>query len=114
MGKKDSIPNLTNDQLLDLIGEKPRGQRKASDQDALLELSRREPKVFRAMLEIDGSGSERVRYANVIAPFQEKDFAALDPIFMWTAGSPGAQDPERKKAWIQRARGHSKTTDNCV
>ncbi len=86
-------------------------KRKASDQDALLELSRREPKVFRAMLEIDGAGSERVRYANVIAPFQERDFAALDPIFMWTAGSPGAEDPAKKKAWIQRARGHSKTTD---
>ena len=74
-------------------------------------LIRSSPAIFRACLTIDGRHGEPQKYGENLAPFQLDDFAALDPMVLWVAGVPGAPVPERKKAYIQRARGHSKTSD---
>lgn len=79
--------------------------------DQRLALMRSSPAAFRAALQIDGEGGQIQNYAASLAQFQKDDFAALDPMFQWAAGVTGAPEPDRKKAWIQRARGHSKTSD---
>lgn len=81
---------------------------------AQLELMRREPSFFRAQLVVDGSKSELVRYADVVEPWQREDADAIDPALRWLAGAPNAPEPHIKKFWLQRARGHSKTTDIAI
>jgi hypothetical protein len=76
-----------------------------------LDVIRTSPQAFRCALNIDGTGGKIQNYAASLADFQKRDFAAMDPMFQWAAGVNGALEPVKKKAWIQRARGHSKTTD---
>lgn len=44
-----------------------------------------------------------------LEPWQTADFAALDPAWMKLAG--GEVDGGFRRAWIERPRGHSKTSD---
>jgi phage terminase large subunit-like protein len=46
-------------------------------------------------------------------PWQEADFAALDPAWMQIAGFPVPDNPIRR-AWLERPRGHSKTSDLAI
>lgn len=51
-----------------------------------------------------------VRFGLRIEAWQERDFAALDPAWLALADRPRAHG-HRRRAWIERPRGHSKTFD---
>lgn len=67
------------------------------------------PAAFRDDLLVDVSGSVR-RFGDVMDPWQRSDFAALDPGLQLCNGRSTNTDV-RTRAWLERARGHSKTTD---
>jgi phage terminase large subunit-like protein len=74
------------------------------------------PAAFREALLID-SAAGPVRLADAIAanPWQSQDFAAIDPGWQQAAGipvPPGSTIYQR--AWLERPRGHSKTTDTAT
>ncbi len=69
-----------------------------------------DPAAFRAALRIDADG-KTVPLAKALDPWQAKDFARLDPGWRRVAGQ-SAEGPSR--GWIERPRGHSKTSDIAV
>ncbi|MEX0716513.1 MAG: terminase large subunit [Planctomycetaceae bacterium] len=73
------------------------------------------PAVFRYEIRREPDGDER--FGPRIEPWQERDFAALDPA--WRALAPRPSFRRRRpakirRAWIERPRGHSKTFDMAV
>jgi hypothetical protein len=71
-----------------------------------------DPSAFRADLMMDADGSVR-RFGDIVEPWQSADFAALDAGLMRCNGR--GTDPNAKmRAYFERARGHSKTTDLAV
>jgi phage terminase large subunit-like protein len=69
------------------------------------------PATFRADLIVDVDGTAR-RFGDVMDPWQKADFLALDPALMRCTGH--SQKPARSRAYLERPRGHSKTTDLAV
>ncbi len=69
-----------------------------------------DPAAFRAALRIDADG-KTVPLAKAMDDWQAKDFARLDPGWRRVAGQ-SAEGPSR--GWIERPRGHSKTSDIAV
>src|SRR5262245_38074421 len=67
-----------------------------------------DPAQFRADLIVDVDGQPR-RFGDVQDPWQRDDFAALDPALMRAAGR--SDQPVKMRAYLERPRGHSKTTD---
>lgn len=68
-----------------------------------------DPSAFRCNLLIDVNGSVKT-FGSVMDPWQAQDFTALDPLLMRSNGQvQGEAAPTR--AWLERGRGHSKTTD---
>jgi phage terminase large subunit-like protein len=83
-----------------------------------------DPAAFRSDLTVDVDGIAR-RFGDVMDPWQRADFAALDPALMRCNGrsstsgasapSASASDtPPKMRAYLERARGHSKTSDLAV
>lgn len=75
----------------------------------------RSPRDFRELLWLDGSPPRRWR--QVVQPWQERDLAALDAAWLRLAEgvSPTTTGrPVFRRAYIERPRGHSKTTDISV
>lgn len=83
-----------------------------------------DPAAFRADLLVDVDGNVR-RFGDVLDPWQKLDFDALDPALMLCAGcAPAAPklakgkkakaQPVKTRAYLERPRGHSKTTDLAV
>lgn len=70
-----------------------------------------DPAAFRAELLVDVDGSVR-RFGDVMDDWQRADFAALDPALLQAAGR--AAGPAKGRAYLERPRGHSKTTDLAV
>jgi hypothetical protein len=70
-----------------------------------------DPAAFRADLIVDVDGVAR-RLGDVLDPWQRNDFAALDPALLCCAGRSTADAVMR--AYLERPRGHSKTTDLAV
>jgi phage terminase large subunit-like protein len=70
-----------------------------------------DPAAFRRSLLID-AGAEPVRFGDVMEPYQQADFAALDPAWRRLAGQ--SADVTHTRGWLERPRGHSKTTDIAV
>ncbi len=68
----------------------------------------RDPAAFRASLLVDVDGVAR-RFGDVMDPWQRDDFAALDDGLRRCAGRSKRPGPMR--AYLERPRGHSKTTD---
>jgi hypothetical protein len=68
------------------------------------------PPAFRDALLIP-TGRGPARLAAVMAPFQAKDFAALDPAFLALARG---EKPARGRFWLERTKGGSKDTDCAV
>lgn len=66
---------------------------------------------FRNRLKIDVSDQQVDYLGSHIAPFQIDDFNAKDPCLKWLAGI--APPPPIRRFWVQRARGHSKTSDEA-
>jgi hypothetical protein len=67
-----------------------------------------DPAAFRADLMVDVDGVAR-RFGDVMDPWQRDDFAALDPALTRCAGRSDAEC--KMRAYLERGRGHSKTTD---
>jgi phage terminase large subunit-like protein len=72
----------------------------------------RNPAAFRAALCIDVDGSPR-KLADVCDPWQSADFAALDGGWRAVAGHHDV-DAAVRRAWLERPRGHSKTSDIAI
>lgn len=71
-----------------------------------------DPAAFRADLTVDVDGIAR-RFGSCMDPWQQDDFAALDPALMRCNGR--SQDATAKgRIYLERGRGHSKTTDLAV
>lgn len=69
-----------------------------------------DPPAFRARLRLE---PESRPLAEIMPPWQEESFTALDPAWKTVAGLP-AKTPILRRAWIERPRGHAKTTDMAV
>lgn len=70
-----------------------------------------DPAAFRNDLVIDVDGTVR-KLGSVLEPWQRDDFAALDPALRRCNGQSSADC--RSRAYLERPRGHSKTTDLAV
>lgn len=68
------------------------------------------PAEFRKTLLIDADGEAAPFHPD---PWQETDFQALDPAWQKLAGFPVADNPI-SRAWQERPRGHSKTSDLAI
>ena len=69
------------------------------------------PPAFRRSLRIDADG-DAVLFADVVEDWQRRDFDAIDPAWQRVAGQQ--VEPPYQRAWLERPRGHSKTTDVAV
>lgn len=69
----------------------------------------RSPVEFRRLLLLDGAPPRPL--LDLLQPWQLRDLAALDPAWQRLAGRPVAGRPLLRRAYIERPRGHSKTTD---
>jgi phage terminase large subunit-like protein len=65
-----------------------------------------DPAEFREDVRIE----DGVRFGDVMEPWQETDFEATDPGWMKIAGHD-VDAPFFRRAWLERPRGHSKTSD---
>ncbi|MGH7201670.1 MAG: terminase large subunit domain-containing protein [Planctomycetaceae bacterium] len=90
-----------------------------------LRRARRSPSFFREQLRLAPDSAET--FAGLMQPWQRRDFEALDPAWLRLAGvaSGGRQPPETqpahagrspsfRRAYIERPRGHAKTSDMAV
>ena len=68
-----------------------------------------DPAAFREDLNVDVDGEMR-RFGEVMDDWQREDFAALDPALK-AANGRSTDIPQETRAWLERPRGHSKTTD---
>lgn len=73
-------------------------------------LAGRNPADYRPLLRVGSPSAPR--FSQVIQPWQQRDFAALDPAWMSLAGIGAPAVITR--AYLERPRGHSKTTDTAV
>lgn len=72
----------------------------------------RDPAVFRQHLRIDVSGSP-TPLGRVLQDWQAQDFTALDTAWQQMAGQK-AKDRPKQRAYLERGRGASKTSDLAV
>ena len=79
-----------------------------SDDETVLERRCANPNEFRKAVLIDCDGVSRVA-DDVLDPWQREDYAALDPAWMRIAGRFSGDCKAR--GYLERPRGHSKTTD---
>lgn len=70
------------------------------------------PAAFRSELMVDVDGSAR-RFGDVMDPWQLEDFARIDPALMRANGRVKGSE-EGGRVYLERPRGHSKTTDLAV
>ena len=71
----------------------------------------KDPAAFRDDLLVDADGSVK-RFGDVQDEWQKQDFTALDPALKRAAGR--SDEPAKMRAYLERPRGHSKTTDLAV
>lgn len=74
-----------------------------------------DPAAFRDDLIVDVDGIAR-RFGDIQDQWQRDDFAAIDPGLMRCNGraNPNADDAAKMRVYLERPRGHSKTTDLAV
>jgi hypothetical protein len=73
-------------------------------------IARVDPPTFRRTLTIDAG--RPCCFGDVLEPWQEVDFRALDPAWLQLAGFEARA--RHRRAYVERPRGHSKTTDLAV
>ena len=73
-------------------------------------LAARDPGGYRQILRL--GGTEATPFQQLIQPWQDRDFRALDPAWQALAGMTTSTPVTR--AYLERPRGHSKTTDTAV
>ncbi len=76
----------------------------------VMRLAQKSPKHFRNALRI--SLDEQKKFRKICQSWQKKDFEALDPAWKKLAGYP--VKPPFQRAYIERPRGHSKTSDMAI
>src|SRR5204863_7041010 len=69
------------------------------------------PATFRKLLAID---ADRKSLEGGLLEWQRSDFAALDSSWQRLVGPSGRPASSYRRAYIERPRGHSKTTDTAV
>ena len=74
---------------------------------------RQNPAAFREALAIRAADGSLVPFAKVVEDWQRRDFALMDPSFQRAAGLPYTGEP-RMRIWLERPRGHSKTSDLAI
>lgn len=72
-----------------------------------------DPKAFREAILID-SDSGPVRLGSVLDPWQRADFEALDPAWQRVCGNVPGILTQIQRGYLERPRGHSKTSDIAV
>ncbi len=72
-----------------------------------------DPAEFRRDLIIEANGRP-VDLCDVIEPWQTADFDAIDPMLRHCMNPQAVAKPEAMRAMLERARGHSKTSDIAV
>lgn len=77
--------------------------------DEIIEEAKRSPVVFRNHVLIQ-AGPNVVKYGEALDPWQEKDLLAMDDAWAYMA-RVSMQKPEFQRCYLERGRGHSKTTD---
>jgi hypothetical protein len=70
------------------------------------------PAAFRRLIRIENDQQELQPLPELLESWQVTDFAALDPAWRKLAGHD--VDPPYQRAWIERPRGHSKTSDMAL
>lgn len=84
--------------------------RLASRHDTQRRAAADHPEAHRRALRLKPDPASRL--AAILQPWQARDFAALDPAWLTLAGRGPMEGPRR--AYLERPRGHSKTTDTAV
>ena len=69
------------------------------------------PTAFRKAILVN-SDIGPISFADVMDDWQRDDFEAMDPA--WTSMVLLSEPTPKKRAWLERARGHSKTTDEAI
>lgn len=64
--------------------------------------------LFFVNLNVDGQDFQTVQWGKIMVDQQRLDFQGVSPMLAWVAGGP---KPTKTKAWLQKSRGYSKTTD---
>ncbi len=95
-----------------LSGEWAQPDSSSSETITILEEAKRHPSGFRKNLFIESSG-EIVRFESCLDPWQRADFEALDEAWMSCAHVSNRR-PLKRRGYLERPRGHSKTTDVAV
>lgn len=74
------------------------------------------PQAYRDGLRLGTAGAVKLR--DILQPWQRDDFRALDAAWQALAGHPVSGHPAalpiRRRAYLERPRGHSKTTDTAI
>ena len=83
-----------------------------SQQKILLHKALQNPETFRSLLRLPGP--EQTFLADVIQPWQQHDLRALDPGWQDLAGTIPDRPGAIRRAYLERPRGHSKTSDMAV
>lgn len=83
-----------------------------SDDEAIQRASQ-SPKNFREMIYIETNSGERVRFSDILDDWQRDDFEAMDAAWLYMA-RVSRDRPQKRRAYLERPRGHSKTTDQAV
>lgn len=100
----NSLPNSERTRLRSLLD---------CQQTILKRRALRSPESFRQRLILPGA--EQVRFSSLVQPWQLVDLQALDPAWQDLAGVSGTCATVRiRRAYIERPRGHSKTSDMAL
>lgn len=81
------------------------------DYDKAMRLVRSSPEAYRKAYLVDTDDGPK-RYADVLDPWQREDLAVIDPGHSCVMGQ--GPEPPYQRIWLERPRGHSKTTDLAV
>lgn len=90
----------------------PQDKAESSGDATIIEECRRSPARFRRHLLIDVHG-EAVRFGSHLDDWQREDFESLDEAWMYAAKLSNRR-PVKRRGYLERPRGHSKTTDIAV
>ena len=86
-------------------------ERRRGTPDLNLQALQADPAQFRASLKIDADGKP-VPLGSILDPWQANDFTSLDQA--WHAVVGFENESQIKRAYLERPRGHSKTSDLAV
>ncbi|MCC7419406.1 MAG: terminase [Planctomycetaceae bacterium] len=84
-----------------------------TDQEITLGLMALDPMYFREHLLMSAADNLPVQFSKIMEPWQRHDFESTDPALKYVAGLT-TERPAKLCSWVQRPRGHSKTSDHAT